>query len=152
MADAACMQRVADIIDRDKGSRLGVVLSACRGVTDALLALITQAERQQPVDDAVIALRERHVEIARALIPGTSADAYTEVLDRDCQDISGILHAVHLTRSASSAVRDLVAGFGEVWSTRLFALEIQTFPTVVIIDRHGGNFHETARARWRRSR
>src|SRR5436853_54295 len=101
VADAACIQRVADIIDNDKGKRLGVVLSACRGVTDALLALITQAERQQPVDDAVLALRERHVEIARALIPGTSADAYTEVLDRDCQDISGILHAVHLTLSAS---------------------------------------------------
>src|SRR5258705_1145822 len=120
VADAACMQRVADIIDSEKGSRLGVVLSACRGVTDALLALITQAERKQPVDDAVIAQRERHVEIARTLIPGTSADASTEVLDRDCQDITGILHAVHLTRSASSAVHDLVSGFGEIWSTRLF--------------------------------
>jgi aspartokinase/homoserine dehydrogenase 1 len=121
VADAACMQRVADIIDLEKASRIGVVLSACRGVTDALLALITQAERQQPVDDAVLALRERHVEMARTLIPGTSADAYTEVLDRDCQDITGILHAVHLTRSASPAVRDLVSGFGEIWSTRLFA-------------------------------
>jgi aspartokinase/homoserine dehydrogenase 1 len=115
------MQRVADIVERETSARAGVVLSASRGVTDALLALITQAERQQPVDDAVHALRERHVEMARTLIPGTSADAYTEVLDRDCQDIAGILHAVHLTRSASSAVRDLVAGFGEIWSTRLFA-------------------------------
>jgi len=121
VADAACMQRVADIVERETSARAGVVLSASRGVTDALLALITQAERQQPVDDAVHALRERHVEMARTLIPGTSADAYTEVLDRDCQDIAGILHAVHLTRSASSAVRDLVAGFGEIWSTRLFA-------------------------------
>src|SRR5215813_7618988 len=120
VADAACMQRVADIIESEKSPRVGVVLSASRGVTDALLALITQAERQQPVDDAVLALRQRHVEMARALIPGTSADAYTEVLDRDCQDITGILHAVHLTRSASPAVRDLVAGFGEIWSTRLF--------------------------------
>ena len=121
VADAACMQRVADIIEREKGTRTGVVLSASRGVTDALLALITQAERQQPVDDAVHALRERHAEMARALIRGTSADAYTEVLDRDCQDITGILHAVHLTRSASPAVRDLVAGFGEISSTRLLA-------------------------------
>jgi bifunctional aspartokinase / homoserine dehydrogenase 1 len=126
VADAACMERVADIIESEKTSRVGVVLSACRGVTDALLALITQAERQQPVDDAVLALRERHVEMARTLIPGTSADAYTEVLDRDCQDITGILHAVHLTRSASSAVRDLIAGFGEIWSTRLFARYLAT--------------------------
>src|SRR5256885_1009841 len=121
VADAACMQRVADIIEKDQRARVGVVLSASRGVTDALLATINLAERQQPVDDAVITLRERHVEMARTLIPGTSADAFTEVLDRDCQDITGILHAVHLTRSASPAVRDLVSGFGEIWSTRLFA-------------------------------
>ena len=115
------MQRVADIIEADRGTRLGVVLSACRGVTDSLLALITQAERQQPVETAVHALRERHVAIARTLIPGTSADAYVELIDHDCQDIIGILHAVHLTRSASRAVRDLISGFGEIWSTRLFA-------------------------------
>ena len=51
------MQRVADIVERETSARAGVVLSASRGVTDALLALITQAERQQPVDDAVLALR-----------------------------------------------------------------------------------------------
>src|SRR5689334_12324120 len=121
VADAACMERVADIVESEQASRAGIVLSACRGVTDALLALITQAERQQPVDDAVLALRERHVDMARTLIPGTSADAFTEVLDRDCQDITGVLHAVHLTRWASRAIRDLVSGFGEIWSTRLFA-------------------------------
>ena len=121
VADAACMQRAADIIEHETCTRLGVVLSACRGVTDALLALITQAERQQPVADAVRALRDRHAGMAETLIPGASAGAYIADVDRDCQDIVGILHAVHLTRSASSAVRDLVAGFGEIWSTRLFA-------------------------------
>ena len=120
VADAACMQRVADILEKDTCTRLGVVLSASRGVTDALLALITQAERQEPVADGLQALRERHVDMARTLIPAASSE-YADSLDRDCQDIAGILHAVHLTRSASSAVRDLVAGFGEIWSTRLFA-------------------------------
>ncbi len=115
------MQRAADIIEKETCTRLGVVLSASRGVTDALLALITQAERQQPVADAVQALRDRHAGMAQTLIPGSAADLYVAGVDRDCQDIGGILHAVHLTRSASSAVRDLVAGFGEIWSTRLFA-------------------------------
>ena len=32
----------------------------------------------------------------------------------------------------------------------LYALEIHTFPAVVIIDRRGRNFHETARSQWRR--
>ena len=40
VADAACMQRVAGIVEADPASRKAVVLSACRGVTDALLALI----------------------------------------------------------------------------------------------------------------
>jgi len=126
VADAACMQRAADILEKETCTRLGVVLSASRGVTDALLALITQAERQQPVADGVQALRDRHAGMAQTLIPGSATDLYVAGVDRDCQDIVGILHAVHLTRSASSAVRDLVAGFGEIWSTRLFAKHLES--------------------------
>jgi len=121
VADAACMRRVADIVEQETPRRLGVVLSACKGVTDALLGLIDLAERQQPVESAVCALKDRHSEIAAALLPDAAAHAYTATVERDCQDVLGILHAVRLTRSASPAVRDLIAGFGEIWSTRLFA-------------------------------
>ena len=54
-----------------------------------------------------------------------------------------------LARQISSAT---VAAYDDLGPEALFALEIHTFPAVVIIDRHGGNFHETARARWRRTR
>ena len=40
VADADCFTRVADIIESQPGERLGVVLSACKGVTDALLGLV----------------------------------------------------------------------------------------------------------------
>src|ERR1700704_6234305 len=83
VADAACMQLAADIIEKETCTRLGVVLSASRGVTDALLALITQAERQQPVADAVRALRDRHSGIAQALIPASAADEYVAGVDQD---------------------------------------------------------------------
>ena len=46
VADAACMRRVADILEADPCPRIGVVLSACKGVTDALLNLVAQAERR----------------------------------------------------------------------------------------------------------
>ena len=42
-------------------------------------------------------------------------------LAQDCRDIAGILHTVELIRSASQPVRDLIAGYGELWSTRLFS-------------------------------
>ena len=121
VADAACMLRVAQIIEGEPAGPLAVVLSACRGVTDGLLDLVSAAERQEPTSQTLTALRQRHVDIANALCPPDDVREYVAGLDRDCADVEGLLHAAHLARSASQTVRDLVAGFGELWSTRLFA-------------------------------
>ena len=121
VADAACMRRVAAIVETDAAPRKAVVLSACRGVTDALLNLVSAAERQDPgLEDAIEAVRQRHVGIAAELIPGASGEEYVAGLSRDCRDIVGILQAVRLTRSASTTIRDLISGYGEIWSTQLF--------------------------------
>jgi bifunctional aspartokinase / homoserine dehydrogenase 1 len=121
VADADCFGRVAAILEGAPGARLGVVLSACRGVTDALLRLIALAECQDDGYFAEIAqLRARHAQIATALLSRSAAQLYLARFDRDCHDLEGILHAVKLTRSASRNVSDLIAGYGELWSTRLF--------------------------------
>src|SRR5262249_59839226 len=73
------------------------------------------------VSGEVDTIRQRHVTIAETLLSRSNAGTYVQQLDADCRDILGILHAVHLTRSASPPIRDVVAGFGEIWSTRLFA-------------------------------
>ena len=44
-----------------------------------------------------------------------------------------------------------IAAYDDLGPEALYALEIVAFPIVVIIDRHGGNFHEIARARWRKA-
>src|SRR5690348_1445980 len=120
VADAACMERVAAILDADPRPRMAAVLSACRGVTDGLLNLIAAAERDESIANPLDALRERHVGIARTLLDRGAVDAYITELDAGCRDISGILQTVRLIRSAPQAVRDLIVGFGEIWSTRLF--------------------------------
>lgn len=121
VADADCFRRVAAILDSVPSRRLGVVLSACRGVTDALLRLVALAEKQ---DDGylaeIAALRARHAKIAETLLNAQSARLYLSGFDRDCKDLEGILHTVKLTRSAAQNVTDLIAGYGEIWSTRLF--------------------------------
>jgi aspartokinase/homoserine dehydrogenase 1 len=121
VADAECFKRVAHILESLPPGPLGVVLSACRGVTDALLGLVARAEAQ---DDAwrgeLDALRARHHAIAEALLSGETRQLYMAGFDRDRHDIEGILHTVRLTRSAAQNVRDLIAGYGEIWSTRLF--------------------------------
>jgi bifunctional aspartokinase / homoserine dehydrogenase 1 len=115
------MTRVAAILEADPAPCLAVVLSAARGVTDALLALIGAAERQEDVAPGLDAVRNRHVDMATELCDPHAASEFIHELDADCKDIGSILHGVRLTRAASGKTRDLVAGFGEIWSTRLFA-------------------------------
>jgi aspartokinase/homoserine dehydrogenase 1 len=121
VADADCFRRVATILESLPATRLAVVLSACRGVTDALLRLIALAERQdESYREEIAALRARHGAIAAELLEPASAWTYLEGFDRDCRDLQSVLHAVTLTRAAARNVTDLVAGYGELWSTRLF--------------------------------
>ena len=122
VADAACFRRVADIVEASHNPREAVVLSACRGVTDALLALVSMAER--PDGDfapAIEALRTRHLELAASLVSSQACAAYAAQLQRDCRDIAGMLQTVRLIRSSTYSMRDVISGYGEIWSTRLFA-------------------------------
>src|SRR3954447_7789228 len=99
VADAACMARVAAILEDDPRPRVAAVLSACRGVTDALLGLVSAAERQEDGDSARLeAIRQRHVGIAHTLLGADDSADYVEVLGRDCHDIAGILQTVRLLR------------------------------------------------------
>ena len=43
-----------------------------------------------------------------------------------------------------------VVAFPELGPEALHRFTVRDFPAVVVIDRRGGNFHETARAQWRR--
>ncbi len=116
------MDRVARIIEADTAPRKAVILSACRGVTDSLLTLIVLAETQDPsLDNRLEELRLRHVDLARELLgEGPSQANFIRTLEQDCRDIAGVLQTVRLVRAASTTMKDLIAGYGELWSTRLF--------------------------------
>jgi aspartokinase/homoserine dehydrogenase 1 len=116
------MRQVADILEADVHPRLAVVVSACRGVTDALLALVSTAERQDDDWHSGLAVaRDRHTGIAAELLSADEAAAYGDQVSADCRDVESILTTVRLVGAASNAMRDVVVGFGELWSSRLFA-------------------------------
>jgi aspartokinase/homoserine dehydrogenase 1 len=122
VADAGCFRRVAAIVETSVNPREAVVLSACRGVTDALLLLVSLAE--QPGADtaaAIDALKARHHALATELVSAPARTAYLAQLDQDCRDIAGMLQTVRLIRAAPQTMRDVISGYGEIWSTRLFA-------------------------------
>ena len=122
VADATCFRRVADILEADPEPRLGVVLSACKGVTDSLLGLVAFAEARDPaVAGKLAAVQHKHVGIATELLGVAERDAFVAQLAEDCRDLAGLLQAVALLRRAGQDIRDLVSGYGEIWSTRLFS-------------------------------
>jgi len=75
VADAACFRRVAGIIEADPHPGVAVVLSACRGVTDQLLGLVSAAERrdQAACSEGIAALKARHAELAQDLLEQPAA-------------------------------------------------------------------------------
>jgi aspartokinase/homoserine dehydrogenase 1 len=122
VADAACFRRVAEIVEASSNPREAIVLSACRGVTDALLELTSLAEQPNKEFGAAIrALKARHLDLAAELLSKPAYETYKAQFERDCLDIAGMLQTVRLIRSSTYLMRDVIAGFGEIWSTRLFA-------------------------------
>jgi aspartokinase/homoserine dehydrogenase 1 len=90
-------------------------------MTDALLDLISDASSEQDSAAAIIALRERYSGIVEALLEPEGARELIAQFDADVADIESVLKALALVKTASNRSRDMVSGFGELWSARLLA-------------------------------
>jgi aspartokinase/homoserine dehydrogenase 1 len=122
LADADCYRRVAEIVRALRGERLGIVVSAMGGMIDALIELAVLAERAD--DEYRVALGgmgERYTTTAKTLLSGDALDGVLEAWGKDAADIKDILEAIALVKSAPQRSRDVIAGYGEIWSARLLA-------------------------------
>jgi aspartokinase/homoserine dehydrogenase 1 len=122
MADAECIRRVAGILLGEKAQRQAVVVSAMAKMTDALLSLVSGAEQSSTsIRPGLDALALRYRTAAEALVSGPALQQVLESFQSDLRDAEDVLQAVSLVRSAADRSRDLIAGFGEIWSSRLLA-------------------------------
>jgi len=122
LADAECFRRVAGIVTDMPDARIGVVVSAMSGMTDALINLAILAEQD---DDAYAsnldAIGERYAATARDLLHGENLVPVLDAWSHDADDVRDVLKAIALVKSAPQRNRDVVAGYGEIWSARLLA-------------------------------
>ena len=118
LADADCFRRVAGIVAAQSGDSQAVVVSAIGGMTDVLLGLVNAASSQADVAPQLAALKDRYHGIVSALLADGGVPLI-EQMERDLADVESVLTALALVKSASHRSRDLVAGFGELWSARL---------------------------------
>jgi aspartokinase/homoserine dehydrogenase 1 len=126
LANAERFTRVANLIlahtDEHADQRVGVVVSAMGGMTDALLRLAVLAEQDEKTFAAELhTIGERYSAAARTLLEGESLIGVLDTWSKDAQDIQDVLKAIALVKSAPQRSRDVIAGYGEIWSARLLA-------------------------------
>ena len=122
LADAACFRRVAGIVLGLDADRVGVVVSAMGGMTDALLHLSVLAERNDDTfEKELAAVGARYSGVANELLEAGARVKLLDAWQTDADDILDLLRAIALVRSAPRRSRDVIAGYGEIWSARLLA-------------------------------
>jgi bifunctional aspartokinase / homoserine dehydrogenase 1 len=120
LADASCFERVANIVSSQPDEKLGIVVSAMRGVTDRLLCLVSlAAQHDQSYVSELQSIGVHYSENAAALVEGTALAALLDLWKEDETGIRALLNSASADNVARSA--DIVAGYGEIWSARLLA-------------------------------
>jgi len=126
LADADCFERVAEIVSDLPPTRLGIVVSAMGGMTNGLLALVALAELGDSGSlKALHAIGARYADAAKQLVSGESLVKLLDDWDLDTKDIEAVLASISKVKSASRHNRDVVSGFGEIWSARLLAAHLE---------------------------
>jgi aspartokinase/homoserine dehydrogenase 1 len=122
LADADCFRRVCEILTGQPDARIGAVVSAMAGMTDALLGLAVLAERDDSRFMSELHLiGDRYASTARELVKDDDLVGLLDQWGQDAADIEDILRSIALVKSAPQRSRDVVAGYGEIWSARLLA-------------------------------
>jgi aspartokinase/homoserine dehydrogenase 1 len=119
LADPDRIRHVASLV-AGQPSPTAVVVSAMSGVTDRLLDLADAGPaHDDTLHEDLQTLRDEQRAVVTELLSGDAAAPLLRALDDDVADVSDVLRATQLMRAAPDTARDLVAGYGELWSARL---------------------------------
>jgi aspartokinase/homoserine dehydrogenase 1 len=126
LADPDRIRHVAALL-KARESPLAVIVSAMSGVTDRLLDLADLAPTgDEALPDRLQALRDDQRAVVTDLLTGDPAADLLRTLDEDVEDLADVLRATRLMGTAPSTTRDLVAGYGELWSARILGGVLQS--------------------------
>jgi aspartate kinase len=122
VADAAAIQRAADITLGRLSRRPVVVVSALAGTTNALLAIAESAARGQFIGAirGVEVLRERHLREADALLGQCAAgDEVRSELSATIDELASLAEALSVLGHLTPRSQDAIAAYGELLSVAL---------------------------------
>lgn len=121
MADAACMRRVGELLRARGDESQAIVVSAMRGVTDALLAMAQAAARRDSGwEGQFAAVRDRHLAVARELF-GQEASSIDAWLSAQFQELEQRLRAIAVLGGPGREPLEQIQGLGEFFSARILS-------------------------------
>ena len=120
LATAERLRHVAGLLRKRDDPIQVTVVSAMKGVTDALIALADLAADAGVWNAPLAALHDRHRDTARELL-GANAGLTVAWLDAQFAELAAILGAFALLGPSSAIAKERVHGLGEVWSAQLLA-------------------------------
>lgn len=120
VADAERYRHVAHLLLQRADPVQITVVSAMKGVTDALIALADAATDGGDWPAQCEALHAKHRDAANALL-GDAASPVLSWFENQFQELAALLHALALLGPSGAAAKERVHGLGEVWSARLLA-------------------------------
>ncbi len=126
--DAAALERLADIVRRQLPSRPVVVVSAIRGVTDALLRGTKLAQTGE-VGRGFAELEGqvgRYASIASELLPPDEADEMDRIVANAALEISDLLRVISLHPGTYLPLQDEIVSYGERLSATLVSRLLQS--------------------------
>jgi len=113
---------VARIIEKRPDDTLGIVVSAMGGMTDSLLDLLPPAQDDKTRFAADLQrISERYAEAAGDLLDGDDFAALLDQWHQDAANLTEVVNAIEPGKLVTQHTRDVVAGYGEIWSARLLA-------------------------------
>ena len=129
VGSADCMKQCIEIVrPLTNRKRLAVVVSAMGGkpkVTDLLLDMVHAAAngRHEEIIEKMSIILSKHKLCVSDILSNDEkrANDILKGIESDLKDITDLLRAVHLMRTAHEQILELVSGYGEIWSATIMA-------------------------------
>ncbi len=128
VADAQAMRAVLSIVQREIHRSPVVVLSACSGATNELIAIVEMAAKgtREQVQQRINLLKERHIGIASELVSDTGLRELMEKVHVLCTELSVFCEGVSLLGECTPRSIAFSSAMGELLSTTIFCSYAQT--------------------------
>ncbi|MFP5042679.1 bifunctional aspartate kinase/homoserine dehydrogenase I [Parasediminibacterium sp. JCM 36343] len=127
VANAENIKKVANIVAQPKYANAIVVVSALGGVTDALIAMATNAANaNEEYKETLLSLEKRHIETAQELLPINNQSACISSIKQHFNELEDVCEGVFRLGELSERTKDRIVSFGELLSSKIISFFIHS--------------------------